>query len=116
MLNLRYTSVSVLPSSLHGTRTLRVLDLAGTGLGCPQRKDEGPENIGFSRIDDAGQEWFCMIGSPAFAAEIARRDDVLRPLSLAVPELRICMHDEPPTHEWWHAELGMDWWEAGAFF
>ena len=50
--------------------------------------------------------------------EIARRDAVLRPLSLALPELRIRMHGDEstgmtpkgaPCGGWWHARCGHDW-------
>ena len=50
--------------------------------------------------------------------EIARRDAILRPLSLALPELRIRMHGDEstgmtpkgaPCGGWWHARCGYDW-------
>ena len=51
------------------------------------------------------------------ADEIARRDAVLRPLSLALPELRILLHPDEsgktkrgaPCNGWWHARCGYDW-------
>ena len=50
------------------------------------------------------------------ADEIARMDAILRPLSLAVPELRILMHPEDEgrtpkgaSMRCWHARCGHDW-------
>ena len=58
--------------------------------------------------------------SPEGAAEVARREAVLRPLSLALPDLRFRLGFEPsglefgepePAMVWWHAACGHDWWE-----
>ena len=52
------------------------------------------------------------------ADEIARIDAILRPLSLALPELRIRMHGDEstgmtpkgaPCGGWWHARCGNNW-------
>ena len=52
------------------------------------------------------------------ADEIARIDGELRPLSLALPDLRLRLHDrhwdsgeEPPAGHWWHARCGHHWTE-----
>ena len=62
-----------------------------------------------------------MSGGPAIkladaAEEIARMDAVLRPLSLAVPELRVLMHSNDggttpkgASMRCWHARCGHDW-------
>ena len=50
------------------------------------------------------------------ADEIARIDAILRPLSLAVPELRVLMHSDDDgrtpkgaSMRCWHARCGHDW-------
>ena len=47
-----------------------------------------------------------------------RRDAILRPLSLAIPDLRFHLHsdenDDFPkdaSMHWWHALCGYDWWD-----
>ena len=50
---------------------------------------------------------------------MARRDKILRPLSLAIPDLRIHMHSDEDGDDferaasihWWHARCGHDWWD-----
>ena len=62
----------------------------------------------------AGPRWDVKIADAT--DEIARRDAVLRPLSLALPELRILMHandmartPKGASMRWWHARCGYDW-------
>ena len=50
---------------------------------------------------------------------IARRDAILRPLSLAIPDLRFKLHSDERGFgfqqgariHWWHARCGHDWWD-----
>jgi len=47
--------------------------------------------------------------------DIARRDSILLPLSLALPDLRLRLHpwnrvhNLPPRMFWWHARCGRHW-------
>ena len=58
-------------------------------------------------------------GTPGDADDIRRRDKILRPLSLAIPDLRIHMHSDEDGNDferaasmhWWHARCGLDWWD-----
>ena len=52
------------------------------------------------------------------ADERNRRDAILRPLSLAIPDLRFRLHSddnddflEDASMHWWHALCGYDWWD-----
>ena len=52
------------------------------------------------------------------ADERNRRDAILRPLSLAIPDLRFRLHSddnddfpEDASMHWWHALCGHDWWD-----
>ena len=73
--------------------TLRILDLHSTRLGA---------DVEGVVVDD-----------------IARRDAYLRPLSLAIPDLRFSLHSddrgfgfqEGARMHWWHARCGHNWWE-----
>ena len=113
-LNLEETSVSTLPESLRTTATLRMIMLHMSGLSGPYGgSEEGDVVIGHTT---AGPIW---LDTPEGAAEVARRDAVLRPLSLSLPDLRFRLgnqhwsdFDEPePAMKWWHAACGHDWWE-----
>ena len=112
VLNLSWSGVRTLPASLQTTSTLRVLDVwECKGLCGPSRHPRTGEII-----LQAGPRWDVKIADAT--DEIARRDAVLRPLSLALPELRIRMHGDEstgmtpkgaPSGGWWHARCGYDW-------
>ncbi len=95
VLDLNWTGIETLPLSLQTMTTLRILDLSATRLGADVE------------------------GAPIRAADIARRDAILRPLSLAIPDLRIHMHSDEDGDDferfasmhWWHARCGHDWWD-----
>ena len=60
------------------------------------------------------QIWVILLDDAA--DEIARIDAILRPLSLAVPELRVLMHSDDDgrtpkgaSMRCWHARCGYDW-------
>ena len=109
VLNLSWTGVRTLPASLQTTSTLRVLEVwCSSGLSGPSRHYQTGE-VYLS----AGRTTLKLADA---AEEIARMDAVLRPLSLAVPELRVLMHsdDEGRTPKGasircWHARCGHDW-------
>ena len=69
---------------------------------------------GYDRAFAPGQR-----GTRGDADDMARRDKILRPLSLAIPELRIHMHSDEDGDDfertasmhWWHARCGYDWWD-----
>ena len=109
VLNLSWTGVRTLPASLQTTSTLRLLEVwNSSGLSGPSRHYQtGEVYLSADRttlkLADA-------------ADEIARMDAILRPLSLAVPELRILMHPEDEgrtpkgaSMRCWHARCGHDW-------
>ena len=70
-----------------------------------------------------GTHYFLDVMDPSreAAAAIEARNNVLRPLSLALPDLRLKLHathaegtwpfrgQAPPTMFWWHARCGVDW-------
>ena len=95
VLDLSWTGIETLPLSLQTMTTLRILELWATRLGA----------------DDEGV--------PIRAADIARRDAILRPLSLAIPDLRFKLHSDERGFgfqqgariHWWHARCGHDWWD-----
>ena len=95
VLDLNWTGIETLPLSLQTITTLRILDLSATRLGADVE------------------------GAPIRAADIARRDAILRPLSLAIPDLRFSLHSceagftfqQGARMHWWHARCGHDWWE-----
>ena len=111
LLGLSWTGVRTLPASLQTTTTLRVLEVwQGGWLAGPCRHYQTGE---FYLL--AGRDHIKLANA---ADEIARRDAVLRPLSLALPELRIRMHGDEstgmtpkgaPSGGWWHARCGYDW-------
>ena len=109
VLNLSWTSVRTLPASLQTTTTLRVLEVwNGWWLAGPYRHYQ----TGEFRLQ-AGNDDVKLADA---ADEIARRDAVLRPLSLAVPELRVLMHandggktPKGASMRCWHARCGHDW-------
>ena len=98
-----------LPASLQTTTTLRVLEVwQGGWLAGPCRHYQTGEFY-----LQAGRDHIKLANA---ADEIARRDAVLRPLSLALPELRILMHandmartPKGASMRWWHARCGYDW-------
>ena len=101
VLNLCHTGIRTLPASLQTTRTLRILELTFTDLSAfmPSQRD-------------ALVLQFCD------ADERNRRDAILRPLSLAIPDLRFRLHSddnddflEDASMHWWHALCGYDWWD-----
>ena len=114
ILNLNCTKVRDLPASLRETTTLRLLELQLTWLSAPC-KHMTPDDVvlpcgGFCTVirhndddDDA-----------AFEDEVARRDAILRPLSLAIPELRFMLHVGRET--FWHARCGWHWSHACPLF
>ena len=108
-INLSWTGVRTLPASLQTTTTLRVLEVwQGGWLAGPCRHYQTGEFY-----LQAGRDHIKLANA---ADEIARRDAVLRPLSLALPELRILMHandmartPKGASMRWWHARCGYDW-------
>ena len=86
VLDLNWTGIETLPLSLQTMTTLRILDLSATRLGADVE------------------------GAPIRAADIARRDAILRPLSLAIPDLRFSLHScqagftfqQGARMHWWH--------------
>ena len=109
VLDLSWTGVRTLPASLQTTTTLRVLEVwQGGWLAGPSRHHQTGEFY-----FQAGRDHIKLANA---ADEIARRDAVLRPLSLALPELRILMHandmartPKGASMRWWHARCGYDW-------
>jgi len=116
------TRLATLPSSLHSLTTLRVLDVRGTNLGGP--------HLDFVYGSDEDEKlypvlwiggWMMEGGGPQNIAdcveEAVRRDSVLGPLSRALPELRLRIHEEPSEmcdsgnmeKNWWHERCGYDW-------
>ena len=95
--------------ALQTTTTLRVLEVwQGGWLAGPCRHYQTGEFY-----LQAGRDHIKLANA---ADEIARRDAVLRPLSLALPELRILMHandmartPKGASMRWWHARCGYDW-------
>ena len=113
VLDLSYTKVSTLPASLRGTKTLQLLYLLSTAwLSGPfEHGDDIVLQAGSLADPDPGLPYFSL----AYAAdEIARRDAILRPLSLALPDLRIRTHGDDvalanASMRWWHARCGWHW-------
>ena len=109
VLNLSWTGVRTLPASLRTTSTLRLLEVwNSSGLSGPSRHYQTGEVCLV-----AGRTTLKLADA---ADEIARIDAVLRPLSLAVPELRVLMHPEDEgrtpkgaSMRCWHALCGYDW-------
>ena len=109
VLNLSWTGVRTLPASLQTTSTLRLLEVwQSDWLSGPGRHYQTGEvylSVGRSSLKLADA-----------ADEIARIDAILRPLSLALPELRVLMHTEDEgrtpkgaSMRCWHARCGCDW-------
>jgi len=101
VLNLSSTDIRTLPPSLQTTRTLRILELTFTGLGAFARSQSTSWALQFCDADERN-----------------RRDAILRPLSLAIPDLRFRLHSddnddipEDASMHWWHARCGHDWWD-----
>ena len=101
--------LKALPVSLRQATTLRVLYLDFTSLA-------GPFICGYENnqkcLDVDGAR---MIYDEVPDEEIFRRDDELRGISEALPELRLLLHHPSPddregvAHVWWHARCGADW-------
>jgi hypothetical protein len=121
VLDLRWTAIETLPASLRTTATLRILELVDTRLSADVddaiRVKRGRVRVrrrGYDRAFAPGQR-----GTPGDADDIRRRDKILRPLSLAIPDLRIHMHSDEDggdfertaSMHWWHARCGYDWWD-----
>ena len=124
VLNLSWTEIETLPASLRTTATLRILELVQTRLsadvdhairvkrGRVRVRRRGYDSRAFAANPRQG-------GTPGDADDIRRRDAVLRPLSLAIPDLRIHMHSDEDGNDferaasmhWWHARCGHDWWD-----
>ena len=113
LLSLSWTGVRTLPASLQTTTTLRVLEVWQSDWLCgPSRHYKTKEPL--LKAGRGGDDYLKLADA---AAEIARRDAVLRPLSLALPGLRILMHTDEsgknkrgaPCGGWWHARCGHDW-------
>ena len=111
VLDLSWTGVRTLPASLQTTTTLRVLDVWQSTWLCGPSRDIRTGEVYLSA------DRHCLKLADA-ADEIARIDAVLRPLSLALPALRIRMHGDEstgmtpkgaPCGGWWHARCGHDW-------
>ena len=108
-----WTGVRTLPASLQTTTTLRVLEVWQSDWLCgPTRHYKTKEPL--LKAGRGGDDYLKLADA---ADEIARRDAVLRPLSLALPELRILLHPDEsgktkrgaPCNGWWHARCGYDW-------
>mmetsp|Transcript_25882 Transcript_25882/g.79592 ORF Transcript_25882/g.79592 Transcript_25882/m.79592 type:complete len:210 (+) Transcript_25882:2145-2774(+) len=124
VLNLRFNALlAELPQSLHEVRTLRVLDLDGTELSGPHYDpDEEGCPLGINYYSTGRH--FVPVTDAAVAGELARRETILRGLSLAVPELRIKTAgteawsgstselNDPTKKVWWHAACGHDWTDS----
>ena len=113
VLSLSWTGVRTLPASLQTTTTLRVLEVWQSDWLCgPSRHYKTKEPL--LKAGRGGDDYLKLADA---ADEIARRDAVLRPLSLALPELRILLHPDEsgktkrgaPCNGWWHARCGYDW-------
>ena len=135
VLDCSYTCIADLPLSMHAMTTLRILDLEGTHLNGPERHEEDASGhdhtsdggVVYIRTPDEdlmqGTHYFLDVMDPSreAAAAIEARNNVLRPLSLALPDLRLKLHathakgtwpfrgQAPPTMFWWHARCGVDW-------
>ena len=110
VLNLSGTGLRTLPTSLRATTTLRILELVWTDwLSGPQRESRSDRAFMF-----AGSGEIYLDDSEA-SDDIARRDSILLPLSLALPDLRLRLHpwnrvhNLPPRMFWWHARCGRHW-------
>ena len=115
VLDLSYTKVRTLPASLRGTKTLKLLYLLSTAwLSGPFENGDGIFLQAGSLADpDPGVPYLLLADA---ADEIARRDAILRPLSLALPDLRIRTHGDDvalanASMRWWHARCGRHWAE-----
>ena len=128
VLDLRWTAIETLPASLRTTATLRILELVDTRLsadvddairvkrGRVRVRRRGYDSRAFAANPRQG-------GTPGDADDIRRRDTILRPLSLAIPDLRIHMHSDEDGNDferaasmhWWHARCGHDWWDVVFF-
>ena len=119
VLNLSWTNLRTLPTSLRATRTLRFLELVGTSWlsGSIRRYRYGVVMV----LD--GEE--VPLGE-ATADAVARIDGELQPLSLALPDLRFRLHERywdqgwerlgefPRT--WWHAGCGVHWTDPSFYY
>jgi len=103
--------LKALPVSLRQATTLRVLYLNFTSLAGPFIF--GYENSEKCLFVDGAR----MIYDEVPDEEIFRRDDELRGISEALPELRLQLHATPDdredvAHVWWHARCGTDWTDS----
>ena len=119
VLDLSYTKVRTLPASLRGTKTLKLLYLLSTAwLSGPLENWEGDIVLQAGSLADPaivqGGLPYMYLSLADAADEIARRDAILRPLSLALPDLRIRTHGDDvalanASMRWWHARCGWHW-------
>ena len=109
--------LATLPSSLRSLTSLKVLELSDTNLGGPQ-PDRGPYGAPYVALAIGGE--LVKLDRTEAIAEADRRDAILQPLSVALPDLRIRLHSHSERHSinmlqidadkyFWHAKCGFDW-------
>ena len=109
--------LATLPSSLRSLTSLKVLELSDTNLGGPQ-PDRGPYGAPYVALAIGGE--LVKLDRTEAIAEADRRDVILQPLSVALPDLRIRLHSHLERHSinmlqidadkyFWHAKCGFDW-------
>ena len=109
--------LATLPSSLRSLTSLKVLELSDTNLGGPQ-PDKGPYGAAHVALAIGGV--LVKLDRTEAIAEADRRDAILQPLSVALPDLRIRLHSHSERHSinmlqidadkyFWHAQCGFDW-------
>ena len=110
--------LETLPTSLRTLTSLKVLELSDTKLGGPQLNSYWGPGSAFAALAIGGA--LVALDNPAALAEADRRDAILQPLSVALPDLRIRLHSHSERHNinmlqidadkyFWHAQCGFDW-------
>ena len=110
--------LATLPPSLRTLTSLKVLELSDTNLGGPQPNAYWVGGAAFPALAIGGD--LVKLDRAEAIAEADRRDAILQPLSVALPDLRIRLHSHSERHNvdmlqitadkyFWHAKCGFDW-------
>jgi hypothetical protein len=110
--------LATLPPSLCTLTSLKVLELSDTNLGGPQPDAHFRGGATFPALAIGGV--LVALNDPSAIAEADRRDAILQPLSVALPDLRIRLHSHSERYNidmlqitadkyFWHAQCGFDW-------